>query len=179
MKRITKPRRLLPYRASLAGTLLAAREAVMMPLRPILREAGLTDPQWRVLRVLQDGVDMDPSSIARAALLHAPSVTRILKELVDRGLVGRKIDSADGRRSNLILRPAGRKLVEQTAARSWVVVDQMSATFGERRLARLRAELAAFVITMAEPGTTPAPVPHKTRAAPSSTEGSYGPWSSE
>lgn len=141
-------RHLPPYRTSIAGTLLVARESVMAPLRGFLREAGLTDQQWRVLRVLQYEKGVDPSGLAAAALLHAPSVTRILKDLVERGLVGRRSDPRDGRRALLVLLPAGRALVERTAAHSGYVLDRIAARFGEERLAHLRRELIALAASV-------------------------------
>ena len=90
---------LVEYSQSLAGTLLAAREAVMAPIRPLLRAVNITEQQWRVLRVLADVNALDASAIAEQALLYAPTVSRILRELVDRGLIMRAIDPNDGRRS--------------------------------------------------------------------------------
>jgi homoprotocatechuate degradation regulator HpaR len=137
-------RRMLPYRISLAGTLLAAREAVMAPIRPMLRAAGVTEAQWRVLRVLADEDGIDPSRLAEAAILYPPSVTRILKELVERDLVERRSDPADGRRAIIVLKPSGRALVEQTAAHTLTVLDTISIRFGPDRVANLRKELVDF-----------------------------------
>ena len=91
----------LPYRASLAGDLLGAREAFMGPIRPILGDASVTEQQWRVLRVLAFERPTEPSVRAEAALLHAPSLPRILKDLVDRRLIMREADTQDRRRANL------------------------------------------------------------------------------
>ena len=52
-----------------------------------LRDAGVTEQQWRVLRVLIDNTRIDVSALAAAALLRAPSLTRILRELEGRGLI--------------------------------------------------------------------------------------------
>lgn len=134
-----------PYRQSLAGTLLAAREAVMGPIRPLLRDAGLTEQQWRVLRVLVDEGETDPSGLSQAGLLYAPTVTRILKELGDRELLVRNPDPADGRRWVISVTPKGRKLMQATARRTAKVLDGYAARFGRSRLDALRAELAAFV----------------------------------
>lgn len=139
------------YRQSLAGTLLAAREAVMAPIRPILREAGFTEQQWRVLRVLVDEGDTDPSGLAEAALLYAPSVTRILKELGDRGLIRRATDPADGRRSIISVTDQGRGLVEQTAVRTANLLNGYAATYGPERLAVLQAELRELVRQIGPP----------------------------
>jgi homoprotocatechuate degradation regulator HpaR len=130
-----------PYRLSLAGTLLAAREAVMSPIRPVLRDAGLTEQQWRVLRVLVDQGDTDASGLAQAGILHAPSVTRILKDLIDRGLVVRTPDAEDGRRSIIAATDQGRLLLEATAQKTSVILQGYADSFGPERLAALQFEL--------------------------------------
>lgn len=143
-------RKLLPYRHSLAGTLLAAREAVMAPIRPMLRDAGVTEQQWRVLRVLDDEGAVDPSALARSALLFAPSVTRILKELTERGLVTRDKDSTDGRRSIVTLSADGNALIKNTARHTVQQLDLYTEAFGPQRLRALMAELAALTATIAQ-----------------------------
>lgn len=135
----------VPYRRSLAGTLLAAREAVMAPIRPLLRDAGLTEQQWRVLRVLVDEGDSDPSGLAQAGLLYPPTVTRILKELVDRGLLHRRQDPEDGRRWLIAATPAGVALVESTSNRTSALLDEYANRFGADRLQALQDELAELV----------------------------------
>ncbi|HKT75789.1 MAG TPA: MarR family transcriptional regulator [Sphingobium sp.] len=141
-----------PYRESLAGTLLAAREAVMAPIRPMLRDANVTEQQWRVLRVLVEHDSLDARSIASAALLHAPSVTRILKELLDRGLIERRVDPNDSRRSIVSISDAGHMLVKLTARHTVQVINSYSRTFGPERLTALREELRAFIEAIAELG---------------------------
>jgi homoprotocatechuate degradation regulator HpaR len=138
-----------PYPQSLAGTLLAAREAVMAPIRPLLREAGFTDQQWRVLRVLADGGPLDAGGIAQSALLYAPSVTRIVRELVERGLLSRATSAHDRRRSVIEITPAGRDLVRQTAERTARMLVAYGEAFGADRLDRLVAEAAALVEALA------------------------------
>jgi homoprotocatechuate degradation regulator HpaR len=141
---MTERYRLPPYRASLAGSLLAAREAVMAPIRPILRDAGVTEQQWRVLRVLDDIGAVDPTRLADAALLYAPSVTRILKELVERGLISRMADPQDGRRSIVELSPQGRGLIEQTSRQTGALLEAYHTSFGQDRMTALLHELAAL-----------------------------------
>ncbi|MDU2926702.1 MAG: homoprotocatechuate degradation operon regulator HpaR, partial [Bradyrhizobium sp.] len=54
-KRSAKESRKVPMRdfsQSLPMALLRAREAVMRQFRPILRQHGLTEQQWRILRAL-------------------------------------------------------------------------------------------------------------------------------
>jgi homoprotocatechuate degradation regulator HpaR len=144
-KSAAAPRRLVPYRLSLAGTLLAAREAVMAPIRPRLREAEVTEQQWRVLRVLDDQGPLDTSALAQAALLYPPSVTRILKDLLERKLVARDRDPQDGRRSFISLTPAGAALIAETAHHTVQVLERYAAAFGQERLDHLMAELRALI----------------------------------
>ena len=141
-------RRLLPYTQSLAGTLLAAREAVMSPIRAELRRVGVTEQQWRVLRVLNEEPVMDAVRIAQAALLHAPSVTRILKELDERRLIERTTDARDARRLQVSITASGKALIEQTASHTLVHLDSYAAAFGRERLDSLRDELTAFIRTL-------------------------------
>lgn len=138
-----------PYRQSLAGTLLAAREAVMAPIRPMLREAGVTEQQWRVLRVLKDLGALDPTSLSQAALLYPPSVTRILKDLADRGLIVRESDPSDRRRSIASLTESGRTLLSETARHTVATLETYRHKFGAARLEQLTAELRALTAAIA------------------------------
>ena len=138
----------LPYRLSVAGTLLAAREAVMAPIRPHLRKVDLTDQQWRVLRVLVDEGATDASGLAEAGLLYPPTVTRILKQLADRGYLIRKPDPDDGRRLLVSATPKGRALVEKTAAHVAVLLAEYDRCFGAKRLQALQVELAALAASI-------------------------------
>ena len=140
--------KLPPYRHSIAGLLLAAREATMAPIRPMLRAADVTEQQWRVLRVLIDEGPLDIASLATNALLHGPSVTRILKELGERGLIDREADENDRRRSIIGITTAGRALLTSTAERTRVLIDAYQQAFGKERLARLLEELAVFRATL-------------------------------
>lgn len=133
-----------PYSNSLAGVLLAAREAVMAPIRPVLRDANVTEQQWRVLRVLEDAGALEPTPLSRMALLHAPSVTRILRELQVRGLITRTADRSDARRSIVTITPAGAELVVRTASHTRELLLEFETRFGAERLAALRGELAAL-----------------------------------
>lgn len=139
-----RTQKLGPYRQSLVGVLLAAREAATAPLRPKLRETGVTEQQWRVLRVLDNERTIDPTGLAESALLFAPSVTRILKELVDRGLIVRESDEQDRRRSILSLSPAGETVVDDMTQHIRETLDHYNEAFGQERLHNLVMELQAL-----------------------------------
>lgn len=137
-------KRLLPYRQSLGAVLLEAHEAAMMPIRPVLRAHDITEAQWRVLRVMGDQEEIDAARLAEAALLHPPSVSRILREMTERKLIVRRTDPVDGRRAILVLSPDGRKIADGIASLAIQVIDAYGRCYGVERLASLRRELAAF-----------------------------------
>ncbi len=148
---MTRQEKLLPYRQSLAGTLLAAREAVMAPIRPMLNEAGVTEQQWRVLRVLDGSGPTDLKTLAESALLFGPSLSRIIKDLVDRGFVVRESNPNDGRGSIVSLTTTGGALIEETAHRTLRQLETYSDQFGEERLQNLIVELKAFTAAISPP----------------------------
>jgi homoprotocatechuate degradation regulator HpaR len=137
-------RKLPSFEQSLGATLIVAREAVLAPLRPVLREHNVTEPQWRVLRVINERVSTDATGLAEVGLLHAPSVTRILKELEERGLLVREPDADDRRRIMIALTPAGRELIRSTGRPMVRILREYSDRFGAERLERLTIELRAL-----------------------------------
>jgi homoprotocatechuate degradation regulator HpaR len=145
---MAEPTPLPPYSSSLAGVLLAAREAVMAPLREHLRKADLTDQQWRTLRVLAEAELLDAKGIAEQALLYPPTVTRILKELAERKLITRASDPDDGRRSVISITDLGRELVVNTSRHTRVLLDQYAAAFGAERLKTFTTEALAMIATL-------------------------------
>lgn len=123
----------------------------MAPLRPALREAGVTEQQWRVLRVLLDSEAIDVSALSAAALLRPPSLTRILRELQGRGLIRREVDRHDARRAFVSITPDGREIAESTLAIMLELLDRYAGAFGVERLQALIDELALFTATVAGP----------------------------
>lgn len=141
MRRITK----LPhYKDSIAATILGTKEAVLAPMRPKLRDFNITEPQWRVMRVLNDYGATDATTLAQGGLLHAPSVTRILKELEERKLVVREPDANDRRRTQVALSPDGRAIVKETSKDVLRIMRAYGDRFGYERLERLLDEMRAL-----------------------------------
>ncbi len=83
------------FSRSLPMSLLRAREAVMRQFRPSLRNHGLTEQQWRILRALTAVDTIEVTELARVAFLLGPSLSRILRDLEARDLIERR--AAEGR----------------------------------------------------------------------------------
>ncbi len=88
---------------NLPRLLLEAREAVMAHTRPSLRLHGLSDQQWRVLRVLGEHADeeagVETGRVAREAYLLGPSLTGVLTRMERDGLIARERCPQDARRT--------------------------------------------------------------------------------
>ena len=132
------------YSDGIAAALLGAREAVMSPIRPILRAHELTEQQWRLMRVLIDLGPMEISRAAEASMIMAPSATRILKDLVTRELVAKKTDAKDKRRSTISITRKGRSIVRKTAKETTALLESYRTRFGNKRFNELLSELQAF-----------------------------------
>jgi len=88
---------------NLPRLLLQAREAVMAHTRPSLRDHGLSDQQWRVLRVLGEHAEeadgIETGRVAREAFLLGPSLTGVLARMQRDGLITRARCPQDARRT--------------------------------------------------------------------------------
>jgi homoprotocatechuate degradation regulator HpaR len=129
--------------------LLKAREAAMARFRPMLRDKGLTEQQWRAMRVLAQYEDIDATELARRALLLPPSLSRILQFLGRERLIERTQDPEDHRRSRFRLTDKGAGLCTAIAPESEKLYAQIEAEFGGRELAQLYALLNRFYSTIA------------------------------
>ena len=136
------------FRHSLPMELLKAREAAMARFRPVLREWGLTEQQWRVIRALSEYQPLDASELATRSFLLAPSLTRILKNLESQGLITRSADSNDQRRQVVSLSSKGQERFDQAAPESEDLYAEIEAEFGVDRLELLYELLSEFYTTI-------------------------------
>lgn len=128
-------------RSALPMALLRAREAVMARFRPVLAAHGTNEQQWRVLRVLSESGPLDASEVAARANVLPPSLTRMIRSLVERGFVNRLRDSRDGRRAVLEITPAGRAFIREVAPHAEAIYAEIEAAFGAERMAEVVALL--------------------------------------
>ena len=145
MKHQPIPEGYRPVKEALPIALTRAREAVLSHWRPLISERGFTEPQWRVLRVVNEYEPIDISTLASFSALHMPSVTRILQALQKRGYVSRERDAADSRRSWIRVTPKARDVMYSEGLRSAEINERLMSRFGEdnfRELSRLLNELA-------------------------------------
>jgi len=136
----TPPSTMRGFESSLPIALLRARQATAHKFKPHTDEAGLTQPQWRVIRALAAGSPMDVASLAERCVLMQPSVSRLLKGLQDRGLI-ETVTGPDARRRLLSLTEAGKALFTRIAIISEAVYRDIEEVYGRDELKQLVAML--------------------------------------
>lgn len=111
-------------------------------LDQMLRPAGLTEPEFRVLMALfaRDGA-ASPTELCGALAQSPANLTRIGDSLVKRGLVSRSNDATDRRRMHLALRPAGEQLLQALLPQMCSGVHAVFASFTAPEKAQLLAGL--------------------------------------
>ena len=130
---------------SLPMALLKAREAVMAGFRPPLEQHGLTEQQWRVLRVLAEHDGLTVGDLAARTALLKPSLSRIVGRLEERGLIARHQVALDMRSSRLTMTDAGHGLVLAIAPGSELRYRAIEEAYGADRLAQLHVMLEDLV----------------------------------
>ena len=98
---------------SLPMLLYAAIDVVMPRFRQIFKEFGLTEQQWRVLRVLWDIEEISHSELARITLIPTPSLVGIVDRLANMQLIERRRSALDRRVMLIATTAQGRELREQ------------------------------------------------------------------
>ena len=109
----------------------------MGPVRDMLADSPVNEQKWRVLRVLQESGAQDQNSIAKQACLLLPSLTRILRTMENDGLVSRREDPDDRRRSIVQIQAAGLTILQERGAQAAALVTDMRAQYGDEKFEQL------------------------------------------
>jgi homoprotocatechuate degradation regulator HpaR len=132
--------------------LLRARESVMAEFRPMLNRHGVTEQQWRVIRVLAEAGELDASDVALRASILAPSLTRMIRTLEERKLIKRRSDKSDGRRVILQIAPRGRDLIQDALPESLAIYEALERKFGSQKMNLLLDLLDEVIAADTAPG---------------------------
>ncbi len=124
---------MLDFEHSLPMLLLRAREACMTRFRPLLSSHGLTEQQWRVIRALAEVNGLESKELAERTLILKPSMTGIIDRLERDGLVVRKKDKDDGRKTCIWMTRKARRLYENIMPLVEAEYSDMQDRFSEKR----------------------------------------------
>ncbi len=126
----------------------------MAHTRPSLRQHGLSDQQWRVLRVLGEHADeaagVETGRVAREAYLLGPSLTGVLARMERDGLIDRARCPQDARRTVVRATAAGLAKVQALSETIEAHYAWMERELGKTKLTALY-ELLDGVIALQLP----------------------------
>lgn len=117
--------------------LLLAREAVIARFRPVLKAHGLTEQQWRILRVLVAVDSLEPRQIVRLCGISSPSLAGILARMEAQGLITREGMAHDRRRQAVSASATGRRLAARIAPEIEAVYAALETQLGGSTLTQL------------------------------------------
>jgi homoprotocatechuate degradation regulator HpaR len=129
-RRTAAGRTMRPFDQSLPMALLRAREAVMRGFRRVLREYGLNEQEWRIIRALMEVDQIDIGELAERVFILKPSATRTVKNLQRRKLVNRHKSTRDQRRAYISLTPEARDLFDRLAPENEAEYSRITNVIG-------------------------------------------------
>lgn len=128
--------------------LLQAREHVIAHFRPILNAHGITEQQWRIVRVLLDSGPLEPRQIGELCRISSPSLAGVLGRMEELGFITRKRLDHDQRRLLVSLTRRSRGLAARMAPRIDAtykhIENRIGRDFSERFYAVLDELIAAL-----------------------------------
>lgn len=127
----------LPYQLSTASNAVSDLIASEYKSR-----FGLKIPEWRVMAVLGTRGASTQRHLVEATLMDKVTVNRAVKTLVDRALLERSPNSADGRSHHLLLSSTGRDLYSQILPAAQAMDKKIMAVLSDEEKAELSAMLA-------------------------------------
>lgn len=130
-----------PTDESLPIALMRARERLMVPIREALQVTGLTEQQWRILRVLEEFGPQDATKLAERASLLMPSQTRIVQNLSEKGYVSRRTNPDDRRKQVVSITAAGHAVLARNAPKAREISAEFTRALGEEKVKTLVAIL--------------------------------------
>jgi homoprotocatechuate degradation regulator HpaR len=126
-----------PFEESLPMALLRAREAVMRGFRALLREHGLNEQEWRIMRALMEVDRIEIGELAERVFILKPSATRTVKNLQARDIVSRSRSDTDQRRAFIALTAKGRQLFDDIAPNNELEYARITRLMGAQETQQL------------------------------------------
>ena len=120
-----------------------------MHTRRVLAEQGeLTMAQWRVLRVVGDGIATLSTAVRREAVIDKGQFSRTLDSLVADGLIATRVASVDSRQTEIRLTRRGRSVYDRVAPQLDERHRRLLGSMSRREQALFLRQLAGLVDTV-------------------------------
>ena len=131
-------------------------DAVMPRFREVFRAVGLTEPQWRVLRVLWAHPNVSIAQLAAKTLIGPPSLVGVVDRLETRGLVVRQRSSSDRRIVHVCATERGQVLESEMRPKVDKIYADLEAGVDPQIWAQVCAGLDAMANAYSRPQSPPA-----------------------
>jgi DNA-binding MarR family transcriptional regulator len=109
-----------------------------------VRTLGLTPAQFDVVAILGSRDDVTLRELSERTLITKGTLTGVVDRLERRGIVRRRADPADGRRTFVELTSSGRRLFARVFPEHLAYVRRAFARLAPSRLERMRRDLASL-----------------------------------
>jgi len=132
--------------------LWAVSHGMQKTSKHMARRLGLTGPQRLGLRLIGRFPGVAAGELAHLLRLHPSTLTGILLRLERQGLIERRPDTTDRRRSHLFLTVKGQRANQPTSGTVETAVKAVLARLGERRVSVAAQVLEALAEQLMRPG---------------------------
>jgi len=119
-----------PHHRNLPLLLLQARERVISYFRPILNAHGITEQQWRIVRVLLEAPALEPRQIGELCAISSPSMAGVLERMEQAGYITRRRVQHDQRRVLVSLTAKSRRLASEMSPDIEATYRRLEDTLG-------------------------------------------------
>lgn len=132
----------------------------------VLTDAGLSDAQYNVLRILRGAGEsgLPCGEIAQRMIRRDPDITRLLDRLAARGLVDRNRDDRDRRIVRVTLTAKGREILDPIDGPLLAAHRRAMACLDQGELRSLIELLERIRASLDNPGDDPGSAPHRAGA---------------
>jgi len=135
------------FSQSLPMMLYSALDAVMPRFRRIFKDFGLTEQQWRVLRVLWEADPVAFQTMSDITLIPAPSLVGVIDRLQKSGLVRRQRSENDRRMVFIHATAAGQQLEKKVRPHVVRLYAELQASVNPEVWDQLLAGLGNLIST--------------------------------
>lgn len=126
---------------SVPTTLYRALDAVMPSYRALFKAHKITEPQWRVLRVLWSSEKVTSAELARRTLIQAPSLVGVLDRMESKKLITRLRSTSDRRQVYILPTAKSRALEKQVSPHLVDIHESLMKTINEKEWEQVRRVL--------------------------------------
>ena len=117
----------------------------MSHFRPILNHFGVTEQQWRILRLLDEHGQLEPRELCEMCQILSSSMTGVLTRMEEVGLISRNQVADDRRRVLVRLAPCGDQLISEIAPLIDLQYQHIEQAFGKPVIVDLLNAFEGFI----------------------------------